>query len=658
MMETLLAFPTLAITHFWRASWQIAIVVAIVFTIEKLFPTIAPNLRSWMWRAVFIKLLLLVALPFSFVIPLLPQRSLDLSQMRPQLVASPVVEGASFSKQPSRALPPTRATAASITLGHWDYLATGILACWLLGCSLHVAHQVRIERVVRCELRQSRSIVSVSIRKPLEKLAKQFGLQQLPPIRWTTRSESPRLIGAWQPTILLPVEWLSRCSDSQLQLAIAHELSHIARCDLVWNRLVAVLEILFFFHPSVRFACNRYLLAQEIACDALVIERTSKQPHEYAKLLLEFVSYPRTPAWDGSAAITGASVSLRERFVAMQQIHLQKRPQLALSIAVSLAVGLAVVPLSLGETPSKKPSSKAFVSPGEMRSDEAKNQSPKRNSATASSHGFAASGGTSGGNAIAGGASNGSVQGAARARASGSGSASRQNGNMATAEASAEVAIGANGDEQVAPPTSPNDSPSEVRDSSGSVQHSKSVSQVVSSTDDGDGSSWTRTTTASEGARQFKIEESEGMIKVTITAGDKVIEVTAKSKDDLQSKSSEAFAVYQEYVESAQTMGTSAPSANSSSGTRSATQGFSRTKSGSKSGGFARGSASGKAFGKASGKAFGMTEGAEGVGGQAQMPSRLELLRQMQQQLRDEAADNPAAQALIDQLDEEIRNEK
>ncbi len=72
---------------------------------------------------------------------------------------------------------------------------------------------------------------------------------------------------------------------------LAHELAHIRRHDLAWGWLAALAECLFFFHPLVRLGNREWELAQEIACDELVVHITDASQADYGTMLTTAAAY-------------------------------------------------------------------------------------------------------------------------------------------------------------------------------------------------------------------------------------------------------------------------------------------------------------------------------------------------------------------------------
>ncbi|MGH9803144.1 MAG: M56 family metallopeptidase, partial [Blastocatellia bacterium] len=82
---------------------------------------------------------------------------------------------------------------------------------------------------------------------------------------------SPVLLGAWRPVILLPADIADWATADERRAMIRHELAHIARRDHQTNLFQNLLGAIFYFHPMVRFACRQLQIEREIACDDEVI---------------------------------------------------------------------------------------------------------------------------------------------------------------------------------------------------------------------------------------------------------------------------------------------------------------------------------------------------------------------------------------------------
>lgn len=88
-------------------------------------------------------------------------------------------------------------------------------------------------------------------------------------------NSGPYITGLTSPRILLPHDFFSRFNSLQQALILQHELTHWRRGDLHLNYLALLLLALCWFNPLCWLAYRSYRQAQELACDALVIQNAS-----------------------------------------------------------------------------------------------------------------------------------------------------------------------------------------------------------------------------------------------------------------------------------------------------------------------------------------------------------------------------------------------
>jgi TonB family protein len=148
--------------------------------------------------------------------------------------------------------------------------------------------------------------------------------------------QSPAVIGAWRPRIVLPADFDARYPREQAGLVVAHERTHVRRGDVRANLAVAALRCLHWFNPLLHAAAARFRLDQELACDAAVLARHPNARRAYADAMLNTqLAVPGLPVgchWQSSQ-------SLKERIMMLKQ-PLPGRARRGAGLAV-LVVALA-----------------------------------------------------------------------------------------------------------------------------------------------------------------------------------------------------------------------------------------------------------------------------------------------------------------------------
>ncbi|HMX26536.1 MAG TPA: M56 family metallopeptidase, partial [Blastocatellia bacterium] len=97
---------------------------------------------------------------------------------------------------------------------------------------------------------------------------------------------SPVLLGVWRPMILLPADIADWTTAEERRVMLRHELAHVERRDHWINLLPTLLDVIFFFHPLVRYACRQLRLEMELACDDRVVS-LGAEAETYAESILK-----------------------------------------------------------------------------------------------------------------------------------------------------------------------------------------------------------------------------------------------------------------------------------------------------------------------------------------------------------------------------------
>jgi hypothetical protein len=158
------------------------------------------------------------------------------------------------------------------------------------------------------------------------------------------------LAGIWRPTIVLPADAEAKFSVAELRGLLAHELAHQKRRDLVWNLLPMLVHCCFYFHPLAWLMGRGWGLAQESACDELVLQTRRASSADYARLLVkcacEHRDLPRASL--AAAGVLGNYRNLERRIMAMARIQLHSTLHLCVAAALIVLIAiLATVPWRL-----------------------------------------------------------------------------------------------------------------------------------------------------------------------------------------------------------------------------------------------------------------------------------------------------------------------
>jgi len=335
-----------------RLGWtsvQSAVLVALVWGVCRLLPQLPAATRCRLWWLVAAQAVLGLVWSSPLELAVLPA---------PATMTAPAMALPAFDAA-AQAAPVAYAPAAVDTATMaWSWPSL-LLALWIAGVLLMVAHSLRGYRASRALVRSATECTDAGLQQALQLAAEAHGLRRAPRLKLSAQIRSPQLIGPRRPVLLLPARELPAMSADDLDMALTHELIHLQRRDLWWGLLPALSQHLFFFHPLVHVAAREYALAREEACDGAVVAGHDHCRHDYGRLLVQLGVAPRPAV--GVASASPNLRSLKRRLLTLQQTRSMPR---VVSLAITaLFVVVGVAPLRLVAAPPPPPAPQAPLAP-------------------------------------------------------------------------------------------------------------------------------------------------------------------------------------------------------------------------------------------------------------------------------------------------------
>ncbi len=155
-------------------------------------------------------------------------------------------------------------------------------------------------------------------------LLDQVGIRRYVGIRYSSLIDTPMVIGALKPIVLLPMGLLSGLTMEQVECILIHELGHVRRWDYLLNMLQSIAEIVLFYHPATWWVTGIIRQERENCCDELVVHLKSNKV-QYARALLSLELLRQQPTALAMASqggdlasrirrITGGPMPTKRRF--------------------------------------------------------------------------------------------------------------------------------------------------------------------------------------------------------------------------------------------------------------------------------------------------------------------------------------------------------
>ena len=512
----------------WHASLQmlLPLCILLIFDIER--HSVTAVAKCWFYRGLFLKILILSAIPLSITLPVLPSTNeltvlREKRQERIQPTEDSLLTTSVVNAKPNSPIAAKTTGSVSIKTLLFVVWVSGVsLIAWRTACDHRLAQQLaRLGRIP-----ENRCVHAICC-----ELASKMGLSQLPELRVTQSNRGPMLTGIFRQVILIP-QWLLE-SKVDLRLALAHELAHCRRHDLAWNALIRIVESLFFFHPLVWWSVRRYHVAVEIACDQSAIQSTGESRRVYGELLLQSMqSSPSSrPETSFSLALTPFTC-LKERLMAISSnsISNRKRQRSAAVLAIIVGMALLAPPVSLAQQRISKSKSSSSGGGGSSKSGSFSSGS---SSSSATAGGSAFSSGSAGGKSEAvgfGGGSSGGQSGGSDVPSNAGGTVRSKSSKTATASSRAVTDIPADATKT---DNLTNEIDVDPRVARPDVQTKRSIA-------------------IHDGETLIEISEAPGKIRVRVTKteddSEDVTIYAAKNLEDLRKNSPKGYELYEKYM--------------------------------------------------------------------------------------------------------------
>lgn len=241
------------------------------------------------------------------VLPPLPAGSVGITDIIP---SPPVILWAEDAAAP---LPPAGGP------GQWVPI---LLAIWALGAAALFVWQWLAYRGFLTRLSLS---------------ARSLGAYRGLPLLESGAVSGPLALGLLDRRIVVPLDFATRYTEAERNLALEHEAVHHRRGDLWWNHAALLVLALNWFNPVAWIAFRAFRADQELACDAVVTATASPQARcDYAQALIKSASRPGLIA----ACPLNHADQLKRRLKMMKDHRRSRRRMLGGATALVLLAGI------------------------------------------------------------------------------------------------------------------------------------------------------------------------------------------------------------------------------------------------------------------------------------------------------------------------------
>lgn len=222
-----------------------------------------PNIAYALWALPVLRL----------VLPPLPE-SWRASAETPVAAASEVIYYIVDPITVPQATATTPATALPMEAAPIDWLPI-IVGIWAVGALAFLAYHL---------IAHSRFCARLLRRAKIERTVAEGRVHVIE----TDAATGPLAFGIWRKYVAFPRDFSERYDPLERNLALAHELGHHLRGDLIANWIALVVLALHWFNPVAWRAFRAFRADQEMACDALVLSgRAPALRHAYGRAIVK-----------------------------------------------------------------------------------------------------------------------------------------------------------------------------------------------------------------------------------------------------------------------------------------------------------------------------------------------------------------------------------
>jgi beta-lactamase regulating signal transducer with metallopeptidase domain len=212
-----------------------------------------------------------------------------------------VVDSTSRFSRAQMSAPPETPSISSGTAMELTSSATGLFdavlivrilsSIWLAGCLFFGLKILAAVLILRRRLSVCRPVTDGALLDFVETSRRRIGLKRAPALLVTPESQSPCIVGTWNPRIVLPESVVTESSTWRVCHVLAHEVAHLARGDLWTNWLLLAARILHWFNPVAWWTVREMHAEREAACDELAFAALGKADRlAYAATIVELAA--------------------------------------------------------------------------------------------------------------------------------------------------------------------------------------------------------------------------------------------------------------------------------------------------------------------------------------------------------------------------------
>ena len=284
--------------------------------------------QYYIWLAV----LIVMMLPVKISLPAAPAKPepLPIEQIVQEYTRAPQntqADGRQTTEQPAQE--PATNPLNTITVGMYDL----IVYIWLAGVLVFFAINLASYWMFLATIRKNSSLVTCP---ELTDALLEKGLRRKIRVRRTNCINAPLITGLFRPTLVLPdVE----ISPVELRYILLHELTHLARRDLIYKWFAMLVNAVHWFNPLIYFVVRQINRECEISCDLEVTkDMTEQEKAGYMNTILMLICREKPKKQRLSTAMADSKTQIKRRFTMIKNATKKSKIIVLISIIAACLI--------------------------------------------------------------------------------------------------------------------------------------------------------------------------------------------------------------------------------------------------------------------------------------------------------------------------------
>lgn len=194
-------------------------------------------------------------------------------------------------------------------------LPSALTGIWITGMVFMTGITVSSNRKVKQIMTSALPLQNKQVQDLFAACREEAGIKKEIPVYSSAYIRSPIAAGLFKPCIIVPIHMLSELPKKDIRYILLHELQHCRHKDLLVNRLMALAQIIYWFHPMVWFALHEMRSDREIACDSSVLSMLDQSSYlDYGSTLINFAENISRFSYS-AAGMGGSKAEIRKRIL-------------------------------------------------------------------------------------------------------------------------------------------------------------------------------------------------------------------------------------------------------------------------------------------------------------------------------------------------------